>query len=90
MSGSLSRHGSCASPPSDAERSDCINLGANSLFGSNAVYLPMRRWRWPGRRPSTLFGPGPISRIEREGRVERREERREEKREESWGMMKSR
>src|SRR5205814_2224688 len=63
MSGGLSRQGSgdCVS---EVEQSHSSNLIANKLLGSNAAYLVTFRLRRPGRYPSTLFGPGPISSAE--------------------------
>lgn len=63
MSGGLSRQGSEDSV-SEVEQSHSSTLVANRLLGSNATYLLTFRLRRPGRYPSTLFGPGPISRTE--------------------------
>ena len=63
MLGESSRQGSGDSA-SEVEQSHSSNLVANKPLGSNAAYFLTLRRRWPGRYPSRLFGPGPISSAE--------------------------
>src|SRR5213079_3289623 len=63
MLGGFSRQGSGDSVL-EVEQSHSSNLVANKLLGSNAVYFLTFHFRRPGRYPSRLFGPGPISSAE--------------------------
>jgi len=63
MLGGFSRQGSEDSV-SEVEQSHSSNLVANKPLSSNAVYFLTFRLRRPGRYPSKLFGPGPISSAE--------------------------
>jgi hypothetical protein len=51
-------------PVTEGERSHSSKLVANKPLGSEASYRLIFRLMWLGRSPSTLFGPGPISRTE--------------------------